>query len=470
MTIRRSLLIICVVAILHALFFIWYQQPDWTTQWTDQDGYRRLGEVLARTGKFTRFPESPTFVPEVIRTPGYPLFVALIYRFAGVHQLGIALAQTGVFAGICLLVFAIARMMAPPGIALAAAAITATFPPIPYFGALVLTEVWTTFLFTAGMWALMRAVHERQIILFVLAGFLFGASALARPVFFLFPVALAMVGLILLPIFRVRPRPLPTHWAVLLVASAVTLLPWFGYNYVTLGRVTMSPAGGIGRGIWEGSWQAFWSGRLQNELTTTADDIRDPLALEVRVQAIAQREQLDAGPMLDYVHQWTEIRQIWEEPTDPHERAAARIVADAEYMRVGLHNIEQQSAGQLAKRLGRGIFILWAGEIPFRYSSINQLPPLVIYMCWAAQAVLMGAALYGLVLLARGGRLLDACILGAPILYITAVHVLLLTEARQSLAAKPTVILLAAIAVGSFVRRDSHLLAFEPQVHEGQHI
>src|ERR1700686_580710 len=87
MTSRRSLWIVCLVAALHGLFFIWYQRTDWSTQWSDQDGYRRLGQVLAETGKFTRFPDAPTFVPEVLRTPMYPIFVALLYRLFGVHQL-----------------------------------------------------------------------------------------------------------------------------------------------------------------------------------------------------------------------------------------------------------------------------------------------------------------------------------------------------------------------------------------------
>src|SRR5580765_7476197 len=102
MTIRRQLWIVYAVAALHGLFFIWYQRPDWTTQWTDQDGYRRLGQVLAATGKFTRFPDAPAFVPEVLRTPLYPLFVALLYKLFGVHQLPVALAQTLVFVSICI--------------------------------------------------------------------------------------------------------------------------------------------------------------------------------------------------------------------------------------------------------------------------------------------------------------------------------------------------------------------------------
>src|SRR3954467_4139098 len=106
MTLRRALWVVCAVAALNALFFIWYQRPDWATEWTDQDGYRRLGRVLAETGKFTRFPDERRFVPEVIRTPLYPAFVAVVYRLFGAQQLAIALAQTAVFAGICVIVYA----------------------------------------------------------------------------------------------------------------------------------------------------------------------------------------------------------------------------------------------------------------------------------------------------------------------------------------------------------------------------
>jgi hypothetical protein len=211
----------------------------------------------------------------------------------------------------------------------------------------------------------------------------------------------------------------------MLVMSGLTLLPWFVYNYATLGVLTMSPAGGVGRGIWEGSWQAKWSGRLQNELTHLADNTDDRAELDRDVSAVAERERLPAAPMLEYVHQWEDIRRIWTEPIDSSERARARVVADHEYLRIGLQNIRRDSPGHLLKRLARGVFVLWAGEIPFRYSQINDLPPVVIRMCWGLQALILALALYGAV-------------------YITIVHFPLLTEARQSLPAMPTVLLLAA--------------------------
>ena len=449
MTLRRSLAFVGLVAALHALFFIWYQRPDWHTQWSDQDGYRRLGSVLAETGMFTRYPDAPVFVPEVLRTPLYPMFVAAVYRVAGEHHTAVALAQALLFVLICVLVHATATRLASREVALAAATATALFPPLPYFGALVMTELWTAFVFTAGTWAVIRAAHARSRGAFALAGFLLAAAALSRPVFFLFPLALTLVGVIVLPLVRVYPRPPMRAWLVLLASAALTLLPWFIYNYETVGQFTMSPAGGVGRGIWEGSWQAVWPGRLQSELTAAGEQAPDRRTLDARVQEIARRDRLDAGPMLEYVHQWSEIRRIWTEPVDPRQRAVARVQADREYLRVGLENLRHQPAAHIVKRLARGIFVLWAGEVPFRYSTINALPRAVIYACWTIQAGIALAALYGLLVLVRQHRVLDALLLGAPILYLTAAHLLLLTEARQSLPASPIVILLATIGVAA---------------------
>lgn len=468
MTVRRSLAFVAFIAALHGLFFIWYQRPDWNTEWSDQDGYRRLGQVLAETGKFTRFPDAPEFVPEVIRTPAYPLFVATIYKVAGVRrQLPVALVQTGLFALICLLAYAIAARLSTHRVAVAAAAATALYAPIPYFGALVLTEVWTTFLFTVAVWVSLRALGERHVKTFAVLGFLLAVTTLSRPVFVLFPLALAFVGIVGFPMMRVRVRPTLSQWSVMLATFAIAMLPWFAYNYVTLGRFTLSPAGGIGRGLWEGSWQATWSGRLQNELTHLADDIDDRAALDRAVQSVAAREHLPAAPMLEYVHQWEDIRRIWTEPTDPNLRALARVQADEEYLRVGIDNIRRDSPWHLVRRLARGVFILWAGEIPFRYSEINRLSPAAIRLCWAVQAVIFVAALAGLIALARGRRLAEASLVGLPIAYVTAVHFPLLTEARQSLPVQPVVLVLATIAIASIINRS---LALEPQVHEREHL
>src|SRR5918995_910051 len=122
----RSLLLICALALGHAAAYIIHQRPDWEVSWTDQAGYQRLGAVLATTGEFTRYPESDTFVPEVIRTPGYPVFVALVYRLFGIgNQMALVVVQAFVFAALCVIVFAIARRVTSERTALFAALLAA---------------------------------------------------------------------------------------------------------------------------------------------------------------------------------------------------------------------------------------------------------------------------------------------------------------------------------------------------------
>ena len=470
MTVRRALALIVLVAVAHGVFFIWYQRPDWFTAWPDQVGYRQLGQALADTGKFTKSPDTPQFVAEAIRTPVYPMFLATIYKVAGRGQLPVALAQTVLFAAICVFVFAITRRATgKDGVALGAAALTALFAPLPYFAALVMTELWTAFMFTASMWVAIRAVQGRRLTSFLALGVMLGLTALSRPVFALFPVGIVLVGLVFFPLTGVSRsrRPSMTSWAALLGAFAITMLPWFAYNYVNFGQITLSPAGGMGRGTWEGSWQAMWSGRVQDELTKLADATDDRAELDARVESIAAREQQPAAPMLEYVHQEQDIRRIWTTPTEPDARVAARIRADREYMRVGLQNISGQSTSHLVKRLARGVFILWAGEIPVRYSDINALPTIVKRVIWGVQALLLLAALAGVYALIRGGRAAEGCTLGAAIVYVTSVHFPILTEARQSLPALPTVLALAAVGLAHMT---GHLLPLESQVHEREHL
>jgi 4-amino-4-deoxy-L-arabinose transferase-like glycosyltransferase len=442
MTDRRWLLIIVAIAALHGAFFIWYQRPDWSTRWPDQEGYRKLGAALATTGRFTRYPQSPTYVPEALRTPGYPAFVAAVYAIAGTRQVTIAIAQTGLFILICGLVFAVARDVAGRRVAITAAAATALYPPLPYFGALVMTEVWTTFLLTLGVWLCFRVRRTRRASDAVLAGLVIGLTALSRPVFVLLPFALFGVTAL-----AWRREQLLRQWLIAASVAVLALVPWFTYNYVNFHRVTISPGGGFGRAIWEGTWQGRWSDRLHNELTHTAERLNDRSALDAAVRQLAATAQSDPGPMLTYVHQWQDIRRIWDAPIDPYERGIARIQADSEYMRIGIANATKELAPHLWRRLSRGLLVLWAGQIPIRYSDINDAPIWIVRVCRALQVALMALAVYGFARLSASGAAAGALLLATPIVYITAVHWLLLTEARQSLPAVPVLLTLAAAAV-----------------------
>ena len=448
--IRRAGLIVGLVALAHAALYIVYQQGEWrsATAWTDQSGYQRLGASLATTGQFTRYADSDAFVPEVIRTPGYPAFVAVVYKIFGVgNDLAVAIAQAFVFAAICWMVFAIARRTAGDRAAIVAAAMTALYSPLPYFGSLIVTELWTAFMATAAILVAVRAVQQGRVRDYAVAGVLFSATTLVRPAFFLMPFFFAIA----VPLLVRQQRTIAAlkGWALLCVMAALTMAPWFAYNYVNLGQITLSPAGGIGRGLWEGTWQGQWRGRLQRELIAAAETTADRAELTRRIEDKAREHNLPAGPMLQYVTEWLDIRAIWDTPTDPMERARARVAADSEYLRVAMANMRADPLGHVQRRLTTGLFVLWAADVPVRYGDINSFPVVAIRAMWVVQVLVMLLAAIGAVTLARRGRWLEAVMLTLPVVYVTGVHLPLLCEARQSLPVKPVVIVLAAIAVNA---------------------
>ena len=97
--------------------------------------------------------------------------------------------------------------------------------------------------------------------------------------------------------------------------------------------------------------------------------------------------------------------------------------------------------------LRTGTFVLWAAEVPIRFSDINSTPTIVIRGLWLLQAVLVVFAAVGAWHLARSGHWTEAVLLTLPLIYVTGVHLPLLCEARQSLPVKPLMLVLAAIGI-----------------------
>jgi 4-amino-4-deoxy-L-arabinose transferase-like glycosyltransferase len=451
-TVRAAMLIVCGLALVHAGFFISYQRPDWTVAWTDQGGYRMLAHGLLASGDFTRYPDADEFVPEAIRTPGYPLFVAAVYALFGESQLAVVTTQAVVFALMCVVVFYTARYCASERVSVAAAAAVAAYPMFPYFGALTLTELWTTFVLTCGLYCMFRAVTTGRTVWFACAGLLVGLTSLTRPGFFLLPTFLAVPALV--HIWQARRRvDAGRRWLVFAVSFALVMGPWFIYNYRHFGQITLSAAGNLGRPIWEASWQGYWAGRTQAQLTRIADQSRTDDELVDAVTRFAQEQQLPAAPMLEYTTQWRTIRLIWTTPVDPDERVRARIAGDLEYLNVGLHNIRRDPIGYVRRRLTRGLFVLWAADVPIRFTQIDTTPPWIIRAFWSLQAALILFALYGATRVWRERGALVALLLVMPLLYVTAVHLPILCEARQSLPVKPLVLILATVGIADVMAR-----------------
>jgi hypothetical protein len=121
--------------------------------------------------------------------------------------------------------------------------------------------------------------------------------------------------------------------------------------------------------------------------------------------------------------------------------------ADDTYMQRGIENAMADPVGHVRRRIVRGLFVLWAAEIPYRYSEINSLPVWVIRVMWTIQTLLVAIAIVGLALGMRHRRWREVLLVAVPPIYVTAVHWLLLTEARQSLPAIPSLLVLTACGI-----------------------
>ena len=69
---------------------------------------------------------------------------------------------------------------------------TALYSPLPYFGSLILTELWTAFVATAAILICLRAAQNGRLRDYAIAGALFSATTMVRPAFVLMPFFFAI--------------------------------------------------------------------------------------------------------------------------------------------------------------------------------------------------------------------------------------------------------------------------------------
>lgn len=389
---RLWLPVILVAALLHAGAFIAYQSHDWDNPrvFPDQGEYEGLAHALVMTGTF----------PSVQRTPGYPVFLVGVYTFLGQHRVMVTGVQALLFASVCVFVYLIGLQVTRRPIALAAAALTALYPPFPYWSALVLSEMLTTYLIVVGLVNLLEvatdaAVDESTPLFLILVGSVLGGAALVRPDWALFVPVLVVV---LWCCRYLRWRPALT----VLAGAALVILPWVGHVYQTSGTVSMSPVG---------AWKAVWWGYGQAVPS-------DPLV----------RLHVDLEP--DATESW--------------------------YRADALRGIRAHPWSYAWGRLGYGTFALWAADIPIRYPAINATPKVVLRAFYAVQAGLLALAALGMW---WSRRTLVGLVAITTVLYVELVHLPLHSDIRYSLPAKPLVLLFACVAVAGLweTARAGHL-------------
>ncbi|MHB8754166.1 MAG: hypothetical protein ACYC92_04310 [Candidatus Acidiferrales bacterium] len=191
--------------------------------------------------------------PVDMRTPGYPAFLAAIYMVFGESARAVMFAQAFVDVLTCVLVAAMAAVLAPREsrrrVALAALWLAALCPFTANYTAVVLTETLTIFLSALAMLVLMealRGLRRREEVVshgemspnmrWLMGGIVVGFGTLVRPET---PLILAAAGSVVVGCCW-RPqdwKKLVRTGLLMAVGLAMPLMPWAARNWRTLHTV-----------------------------------------------------------------------------------------------------------------------------------------------------------------------------------------------------------------------------------------
>lgn len=198
--------------------------------------------------------------------PGYPVFLALVYKILGDKYLQItAVRLIQIFANSlsCVLAFYFVRkVFKKDSAALLTALAMAVYPTYIFSCVQLLTEPLALFTFLLYLCLVINAIESGRTGLNLLAGFLFGAHILIRP---------AILPLFVLPFIfalitnkinggsrqnRLGFRNISKCFVLQLIGLVAIMLPWWVRNIITLGEFIIT-AGASGNPFLGGTYPYF---------------------------------------------------------------------------------------------------------------------------------------------------------------------------------------------------------------------
>lgn len=380
-----------------------YLAPDWDPVRDDQRQYIALAHGIAERGEYTRASGAEAFVPEPLRFPGYPLFIAPLC-VVGCSHWAITLAQAVLVAALVLIVAKYATAFIGAGGGTIAAALVALNPSFAFFGAHALSDLFGTVLLAASVAATAMLIPRNGRAGGLIAGSLFAFATLTRPVLvFAFPLSMLVMAL------RDGLRSIAAPMALAVVAFAMIVAPYVAYVESSFGRPLVGSSGAL-------LYIAYFQGLAERELDATE-----------REQEVAGRASIAR----------------FDSVADRAEQGRAWIALDDELRGRALLLIAHDPWGFAARGVPRSV-VLWTGDVPLRAEDTTA----IVATLWRATSLAFFAL--GLIGTARLIRRNDP---GStlPFLVILATWSLafpLSAEGRYSLPAQPFVAIgLAAMIV-----------------------
>ncbi|MDR0406287.1 MAG: glycosyltransferase family 39 protein [Clostridiales bacterium] len=197
----------------------------------DEYYYSQMAVNLVERGVFGYMTDGE---PNAYVTPGFPLFLALIYAVFGHGArsvLYVKIIQAVLSAISIFLVFLIGKKISDRLTGLIAAVMVAFYPPLIFYSRFLLTETLYIFMFLLYFLVQLTALEQKRLAPHFAAGLLAAGAILVRPLIF-----------ILLPLpylyhyFTDKPgkRAALTRFGIFAAGFVTLMLPWWIRNCVTL--------------------------------------------------------------------------------------------------------------------------------------------------------------------------------------------------------------------------------------------
>ncbi len=233
---EKVLLILVLLLALILRLYVLICYPSLINLSHDAKRYDFMARQLNETGVYSygglgEVGGTPT--PNAYVTPGYPLFLVLIYKLVGMEyrlvavrfiQALLSVATVGLF-------FLIAKRIKDYKVGLVTALLMAVYPTFILAPETILTEVLSVFFLALYIYLQMLAFGKNNYFLYFITGLVFAASVLVRPA--LFPILFIPF---VYNFWKTRDIHLLKFFLVTFTGFALLMLPWTIRNMIVIGQ------------------------------------------------------------------------------------------------------------------------------------------------------------------------------------------------------------------------------------------
>jgi len=235
----KKLLIVIIIAFAIRMIFFMSLQP-WKNEVVenriiifDAGEYNDLALSLLSQNSFENF--------DSFRTPGYPVFVAILYLISSKSVWFVLIIQIIINTLSAVLVFKIALLSFSRRIALLSSFIFAVDVHQALYSIAILNDVLFEFLFLVSVYYLYKAIKICRLDLIIISALFLGIATLVRPISFLFPF---IVVFFIIIINSLRTTKKLLYSISFIFIFIVTISPWLIRNYKQFGELKLTSING----------------------------------------------------------------------------------------------------------------------------------------------------------------------------------------------------------------------------------